>query len=111
MPVDLARVNTSSAMGATVRSDGTAFRTWAPHARSVSVVAGSALSASNSPAWRPAPEDRLASLGDGSWGGFLDRIGNGDSYMLFVEGEEGSGWKRDPYARDLTTSPSFPNSY
>jgi 1,4-alpha-glucan branching enzyme len=111
MPVDLTRVNTSSAMGATARSDGTAFRTWAPNARSVSVVAGSALSASNNPAWRPAPEDRLASLGDGSWGGFLDGIGNGDPYMFFVEGDGGPGWKRDPYARDLTTSPGFPNSY
>src|SRR3982074_1602113 len=111
MPVDLTRVNTSSAMGATVQSDGTAFRTWAPHARSVSVVAGSALSASNSPASRPAPEDKLAPLGDGSWGGFLAGVGNGDPYMFFVEGDGGPGWKRDPYARDLTTSATFPNSY
>jgi 1,4-alpha-glucan branching enzyme len=38
MAVDLSRVNENSAMGATVRSDGTGFRTWAPNAKTVSVV-------------------------------------------------------------------------
>ncbi len=98
-------------MGATAWSDGTAFRTWAPHARNVSVVAGGALSATGNPSWRPAPEDGLARLGDGSWGGFLAGIGDGDPYMFFVEGDGSSGWKRDPYARELTSSPAFPNSY
>jgi hypothetical protein len=46
MPVDVSRVDTNSAMGATVQPGGTAFRTWAPHARNVSVVTGHALSAS-----------------------------------------------------------------
>jgi 1,4-alpha-glucan branching enzyme len=111
MPVDLSSVDTGIAMGATVHSDGTAFRTWAPHARNVAVVAGRALSASNNPSWRPAPEDRLARLGDGSWGGFLAGTGSGDPYMFFVEGGGSSGWKRDPYARELTQSPPFPESY
>ena len=111
MPVDLSRVDTSTAMGATAWSGGTAFRTWAPNARNVSVVAGSALSAVGDPSWRPAPEDRLARLGDGSWGGFLAGAGSGDSYMFFVEGAGSSGWKRDPYARELTISPAFPDSY
>ena len=112
MPVDTSQVTTASAMGATVSAQGTGFRTWAPHARSVSVVAGSsALAASSDPSWRPAPDDGLAPLGDGSWGGFLAGIGNGDAYMFFVEGTGSSGWKRDPYARELTASPAFPDSY
>ncbi len=111
MPVDLSRVDTSTAMGATARSDGTAFRTWAPNARNVSVVAGCTLSAVGDPSWRPAPEDRLARLGDGSWGGFLAGAGSGDRYMFFVEGAGSPGWKRDPYARELTISPAFPDSY
>jgi 1,4-alpha-glucan branching enzyme len=98
-------------MGATVWSDGTGFRTWAPNAKNVSVVAGSALATSGNPSWRPAPEDGLAPLGDGSWGGFLSGTGSGDSYMFFVEGAGSSGWKRDPFARELTASPAFPDSY
>jgi 1,4-alpha-glucan branching enzyme len=111
MPVDVSRVTTASPMGATVSAQGTGFRTWAPHARNVSVVAGSALAASQDPSWRPAPEDGLAPLGDDSWGGFLAGIGNGDAYMFFIEGTGSSGWKRDPYARELTSSPPFPDSY
>ena len=111
MPVDLNRVNRSSAMGATVWPDGTGFRTWAPNAKAVSVVAGSALIASGNSSWRPAPEDGLAPLGDGSWGGFLTGAGDGDPYMFFVEGAGSSGWKRDSYARELTISPAFPDGY
>src|SRR5258708_27100930 len=86
MPVDLTRVNTSSAMGATVRPDGTSFRTWAPNARNVAVVTGSALAMSHEPSWRPAPEDGLAPLGDGSWGGVLAGVADGEPYLFFVEG-------------------------
>jgi 1,4-alpha-glucan branching enzyme len=111
MPVDLNRVTTASAMGAIVSAQGTGFRTWAPHARKVSVIASSALDASRDPSWRPALEDNLAPLGDGSWGGFLAGIGNGDPYMFFIEGAGSSGWKRDPYARELTATPAFPDSY
>ena len=111
MPSDLSRVNKNSAMGATVEPDGTGFRTWAPNARNVSVVTGSALAVSDEPSWRPAPEDGLASLGDGSWGGFLAGVGDGDPYMFFVEGVGSTGWKRDPFARELTESPAFPGSY
>jgi 1,4-alpha-glucan branching enzyme len=31
--------------------------------------------------------------------------------MFFVEGVGSAGWKRDPYARELTPSPAFPDSY
>jgi 1,4-alpha-glucan branching enzyme len=111
MPVDVSRVNTESAMGATVSAHGTGFRTWAPNAKRVSVVTGSALAGGGDPSWRPAPEDGLAPLGDGSWGGFVADIGNGDAYMFFIEGSRSSGWKRDPYARELTSLPPFPDSY
>ena len=96
MPIDVSRVTTASPMGATVSAQGTGFRTWAPHAKNVSVVAGSALAASRDPSWRPAPEDGLAPLGDGSWGGFLAGIGNGDAYMFFIEGTGSSGLEARP---------------
>lgn len=111
MPVDLSRVNRDSAMGATVWPDGTGFRTWAPNARSVSVVTGDALAATGNLTWRPAPEDGMGRLGDGSWGGFLAGVGSGDPYMFFVEGAGSSGWKRDSYARELTVLPAFPDNH
>src|SRR5450432_3507771 len=110
MPVDLSRVNKNTAMGATVRANGTGFRTWAPNARQVYVVTGGALAAHHEPSWRPAPEDGLTPLGDGSWGGFLAGVGDGEPYMFFVEGIVSAGWKRDPYARELSLSPAFPDS-
>jgi 1,4-alpha-glucan branching enzyme len=110
MPVDLSRVNKNTAMGATVRANGTGFRTWAPNARQVYVVTGGALAAHHEPSWRPAPEDGLTPLGDGSWGGFLAEVGDGEPYMFFVEGTGSGGWKRDAYARELSLSPAFPDS-
>ena len=110
MPVDLSRVNKNTAMGATVRANGTGFRTWAPNARQVYVVTGGALAAHHEPSWRPAPEDGLTPFGDGSWGGFLAGVGDGELYMFFVEGIGSAGWKRDAYARELSLSPAFPDS-
>ncbi|HXQ06065.1 MAG TPA: hypothetical protein VN831_15120, partial [Bradyrhizobium sp.] len=110
MPVDLSRVNKNTAMGATVRANGTGFRTWAPNAKQVYVVTGSALAAHHEPSWRPAPEHGLTPLGDGSWGGFLAGVGDGEPYMFFVEGIGSAGWKRDAYARELSLSPAFPDS-
>ena len=93
-------------MGATVLADGTGFRTWAPNAITVAVVAGG----SHDPSWRPGPGDMLHPLGDGTWGGFLSGIGDGDTYMFFVQGAGSTGWKRDSVARELTFTPAFPDS-
>jgi len=98
-------------MGATIAADGTGFRTWAPNAHTVAVVAGARLAAAQSPAWRPEPQDLLAPLGDGTWGGFLAGLGDGDPYMFFVDGTGSTGWKRDSFARELTNAPAFPDSF
>jgi 1,4-alpha-glucan branching enzyme len=111
MSVDYTRVDRSSDMGATIFPDGTGFRTWAPNATAVSVVAGDRLSAAQAGGWQPDPSDALAALGDGSWGGFLAGVGEGDSYMFYVAGAGGTGWKRDSFARELTITPAFPASY
>jgi 1,4-alpha-glucan branching enzyme len=111
MAVDQTRVDRTSAIGATITPDGTGFRTWAPDASSVAVVAGARLTAAQVPAWQPEEQDLLASLGDGSWGGFLSGVGDGDPYMFFVTGAGSSGWKRDSFARELTDDPAFPDSF
>jgi 1,4-alpha-glucan branching enzyme len=111
MAVDFSRVNRNSAMGATVWPDGTAFRTWAPTAERVYVVTGNALAETNNPSWHPGPEYALASLGDATWGGFLAGVKSGAPYMFYIEGIGSCGWKRDPYARELTLSPAFPDNH
>jgi len=111
MAMDQTLTDPASPMGATVSPQGTGFRTWAPNARAVFVVAGVRLAAATHPTWRPDPQDQLAPLGDGSWSGFLAGIGDGDPYMFFVDGLGSSGWKRDPFARELTIVPAFPDSF
>jgi 1,4-alpha-glucan branching enzyme len=111
MAVDQNKVDEGSPMGATAGPGGTRFRTWAPHARAVSVVAGARLTARPDLDWQPDPGDLLRQLGDGSWGGFLAGVDDGDPYMFFVEGDNRAGWKRDPYARELTSVPAFPKCF
>ena len=111
MAVDQTRIDQTSAMGATTGPDGTGFRTWAPNANAVYVVVGARLAAAQAPAWRPDPQDALASLGDGSWGGFIAGMGDGEPYMFFVDGKGSIGWKRDSFARELTITPAFPRSF
>ena len=111
MAVELGRTNRTSPMGATVAAGGTGFRTWAPNAIAVFVVASDRLIAAQEPGWQPGPQDALAPLGDGSWGGFLGGVGDGDPYMFFVVGAGSSGWKRDPFARELTIAPAFPECF
>src|SRR5215831_2738201 len=36
------------------------------------------------------------------WTGFLSGARPGDTYKFFVVGDDGGGFKRDPYARELT---------
>jgi 1,4-alpha-glucan branching enzyme len=105
------RVDRTGAMGATAWQDGAGFRTWAPNAHTVAVVAGDRLAAAQDPAWRPGQQDLLAPLGDGTWGGFVAGLRDGDPYMFFVDGAGSTGWKRDSFARELTLTPAFPDSF
>jgi 1,4-alpha-glucan branching enzyme len=45
----------------------------------------------------------------GYWTGFLPDARNGDPYLFFVVGAASSGFKRDPYAREMATDAKFPN--
>ena len=90
-------------MGATLAPGGGAhFRTWAPAARDVLVVAGQAATSVPS-GGMPSPAHRLTPLGDGTWAGFVPALSDGDPYLFWVRGPaDGSeGFKRDPFAREL----------
>jgi 1,4-alpha-glucan branching enzyme len=104
--MDQSRTDRNSAMGATILKDGTGFRTWAPNALAVYVVAGAQLAV-----MPPDTTNPLTPLGDGSWGGFLPGVRDGVPYMFYVQGAGGTGWKRDPFARELSLSPGFPDCF
>ncbi len=95
-------------MGATLVPGGATFRVWGPSARAV-YLNGTFGGAAR---WT---QDTDASLlltkdGNGFWTGYLAGVADGDAYKYWVIGPEGgtTGYKRDPYARELTPSATFP---
>jgi 1,4-alpha-glucan branching enzyme len=92
-------------MGAnlTPARDGATFRVWAPGAKDV-FVSGSFTG------WTNVDAGRLLKDADGYWAGFVPGVKAGDPYKYYVVGDGSSGYKRDPYARDLSTSPAYPLS-
>jgi len=89
--------------------EGATFRVWAPAARAVSVLWDYSQTAEG--IWRNKQTARLQPTGGGFWAGFIPGLTAGERYMYFVSGPEGGteGLKRDPYARDLTDNPMWPD--
>lgn len=99
----------ATAMGATLRFDGrgAAFRVWAPRARRVHLVGGFG----GREDWAPTEANRLFREADGRrWSGFHGQAREGDPYKFWIEGDGSEGFKRDPYARELSTHPPYPNA-
>ena len=99
-------VTADTPMGANLHGSGATFRVWAPRARAVHVVGRFAGVA----AWQPLDGLRLVRDDAGYWSGFLDGAGEGDQYKFYVTGEGSTGYKRDPYARELSSMPAYPHS-
>jgi 1,4-alpha-glucan branching enzyme len=98
-------IGAQTPMGATlVPAGGTTFRVWAPRATAVylnGVFSGATLDQAN-------PAGLMQNSGN-SWTGYLSTAGEGDFYRYWVVGQGSSGYKRDPYARELATDQPFPN--
>ena len=107
MPVTQDHVTPDTPLGATLVAGGATFRVWAKAATAVHVVTDQ-LPASRAPGWRPDGRDALVRQPDGTWTGFVAGIGDGAPYRCWVEGPGDAGFKRDPYARELRTTPAFP---
>src|SRR5579859_1307998 len=87
-----------------IAGGGATFRVWAPRATAVylnGVFGGIA---------RSGADDSLLMVKDanGYWSGFLLEAGEGDTYGFYVVGQGSSGYKRDPYARELANDPALP---
>jgi 1,4-alpha-glucan branching enzyme len=106
--VTQAHIDSATPFGVTLISGGATFRVWAPEATAVYLVTDE-LSASRLPDWEPRPEDVLVKQADDSWTGFLPGVADGTRYLYYVIGAGSRGLKRDPYARELSTDPPFPD--
>ena len=94
-------------MGATlVTGGGATFRAWAPRASAVYVngIFGGV------PHIGPTDDLLLSKDANGYWAGFVETAKEGDLYHFWVAGTGSSGYKRDPYARELATDAPFPAS-
>jgi 1,4-alpha-glucan branching enzyme len=81
-------------MGANLIADGATFRVWAPNATAVHV-----RGSFNGFTLR---DDAALIRGDlGYWHGFIPGVTDRATYKYWITGPAGSGWKRDPYAREL----------
>jgi 1,4-alpha-glucan branching enzyme len=95
-------------MGANLIGGGATFRVWAPGAIDVYVLTDD-LPASGEPGWVPRVSDRMLQRSDATWAGFVPGLADGSAYRFYVVGESSSGFKRDPWARELGTEPPFPD--
>ena len=89
-------------MGANVVGGGATFRVWAPRAQRVYVCG-------DFNGWTRDCDSLLLKQGDRRWTGFVAGAKDGDEYKFYVVGEGSEGFKRDPYARELTRAWPNPN--
>jgi 1,4-alpha-glucan branching enzyme len=82
-------------MGANLNADGATFRVWAPNATAVHVRG-------EFNDYEIREEHRLVAIGNGHWAGFIAGVVDRHRYKFWIEGPDGPGFKRDPYARELT---------
>ncbi|MCC7547385.1 MAG: hypothetical protein IT532_06445 [Burkholderiales bacterium] len=106
MPITMSHISPHTPMGSMLVADGATFRVWAPRAQDV-YLAGSFA---DEQVWSARSDHRLTPDGRGYWSGFHRGVREGDQYKLWVVGQGSSGFKRDPYARELSSSPPYPAS-
>ena len=103
--ISQANISPSTPMGANlVPGGGVTFRAWGPLAQAVYIngtFSGVAQTGQNAGLL-------MAKDANGYWTGFVPTATDGDSYHFWVVGPGGSGYKRDPYARELARDAAFP---
>jgi 1,4-alpha-glucan branching enzyme len=104
--ISQANILPTTPMGANLVSGGGAtFRAWAPRATAVyvnGIFAGTPMTGQTN-------NLLMAKDANGYWTGFLPNAGDSDLYHFWVVGTSPtSGYKRDPYAREMATDNPFP---
>jgi 1,4-alpha-glucan branching enzyme len=99
-------ISAATANGANLVEAGATFRVFAPRATAVYLngTFGSSV-------YDLQTDDRLLGKDpSGYWTGFQAGAQDGDQYRFWIAGSGSSGYKRDPYARELASA-GFPNCF
>jgi 1,4-alpha-glucan branching enzyme len=109
MKVTQDHISPNTRMGANLVADGATFRVWAPRAKAVYINGQFGMTA----AWTKDDLNFLLKRQDrGYWAGFLQGVVEGDQYLFYVVGSAArKNFKRDPYARELTTPETHPGTF
>jgi len=92
-------------MGANlVDGGGATFRVWAPRATAVYVNG----TFGGTPQTGQTDDLLMVKDANGYWAGFISDAQDGDPYHFWVVGVGSSGYKRDPYAREMEADTPFP---
>ena len=103
--ISQANILPTTPMGANlIGSGGATFRVWAPRANAVYVNG----TFGGKPRTSQTDDLLMAKDAKGYWTGFLPNAQDGDLYHYWVVGAGSSGYKRDPYAREMATDAPFP---
>ena len=97
-------ITSATPMGATLMDGGATFRVWAPRALHV-YLNGTFSGVSR---MGQTADLELNKDSNGYWTGFLAGVEDGDLYKFYVVGTGSSGYKRDPYAREIARDAAFP---
>jgi 1,4-alpha-glucan branching enzyme len=104
--ISQANISPNTPMGANlIDGGGATVRAWAPLAMAVYVNG----TFGGTPRMGQTDDLLLAKDANGYWTGFVEAASEGDLYRFWVVGPGSSGYKRDPYARELATDAPFPN--
>jgi 1,4-alpha-glucan branching enzyme len=98
-------ITPNTPMGANLTGGGATFRAWAPRATAVHLCG----QFNGLPQWDPVSANLMQVDARGYWTGFVPGAKDGDVYKFFVVGVGSSGFKRDPYGREVTADPPFPH--
>jgi 1,4-alpha-glucan branching enzyme len=101
-------IGPNTPMGGNLTANGATFKVWAPGAQGVYL--NGTFGGNNR--WTQDRDMGLLLQKDnaGYWCGFLPGAGEGDPYKFYVVGAGSRGYKRDPYARELSFDPPFPHA-
>jgi 1,4-alpha-glucan branching enzyme len=101
-------IGPNTPMGGNIAANGATFKVWAPGAQGVYL--NGTFGGNNRWTQDADPGFLLQKDNAGYWAGFLPGAGEGDPYKFYVVGTGSRGYKRDPYARELTFDPPFPHA-
>jgi 1,4-alpha-glucan branching enzyme len=103
IPISGEHIHDSSTLGANLVAGGAIFRVWAPAALDLHVQVADRGDVINTPGnpFTVSADTRLLQQANGYWAGFKAGVRDGDHYRFYVVGPGSTGYKRDPYAREL----------